>query len=142
MADFSKFRSSLGGFNRGDVATYIETLCRTHGAELKERDGRIESLTAALAEAQGQREEAIAQAEALRRQVEELETQLEAATAPPPEEEEALSEDAADETEVPDYPTLELEAYRRAEATERLASQRAQQLKRELVDFLENTTAR
>ena len=142
MADFSKFRSSLGGFHRGDVATYIETLCRTHGAELKERDGRIESLTAALAEAQGQREEAIAQAEALRRQVEELETQLEAATAPPPEEEEALSEDAADETEVPDYPTLELEAYRRAEATERLASQRAQQLKRELVDFLENTTAR
>ena len=118
MADFSKFRSSLGGFHRGDVATYIETLCRTHGAELKERDGRIESLTAALAEAQGQREEAIAQAEALRRQVEELETQLEAATAPPPEEEEALSEDAADETEVPDYPT------------------------RELVDFLENTTAR
>ena len=142
MADFSKFRSSLGGFHRGDVATYIETLCRTHGAELKERDGRIESLTAALAEAQGQREEAIAQAEALRRQVEELETQLEAATAPPPEEEEALFEDAADETEVPDYPTLELEAYRRAEATERLASQRAQQLKRELVDFLENTTAR
>ena len=142
MADFSKFRSSLGGFHRGDVATYIETLCRTHGAELKERDGRIESLTAALAEAQGQREEANAQAEALRRQVEELETQLEAATAPPPEEEEALSEDAADETEVPDYPTLELEAYRRAEATERLASQRAQQLKRELVDFLENTTAR
>ena len=50
MADFSKFRSSLGGFHRGDVATYIETLCRTHGAELKERDGRIESLTAALAE--------------------------------------------------------------------------------------------
>ena len=146
MADFSKFRSSLGGFNRGDVATYIETLCRTHGAELKERDGRIESLTAALAEAQGQREEAVARAEALRRQVEELEAQLEAATAPPPEEDEALeearSEDAADETEVPDYPTLELEAYRRAEATERLASQRAQQLKRELVDFLENTTAR
>lgn len=146
MADFSKFRSSLGGFNRGDVATYIETLCRTHGAELKERDGRIESLTAALAEAQGQREEAIAQTEALRRQVEELETQLEAATAPPPEEDEALeevlNEDAADETEVPDYPSLELEAYRRAEAAERMALRRAQQCRRELLSFLESTTAR
>ena len=55
---------------------------------------------------------------------------------------EVLPEDAADKQPAPDYPTLELEAYRRAEATERLASQRAQQLKRELVDFLENTTAR
>ena len=54
---------------------------------------------------------------------------------------EVLPEDAADKQPAPDYPTLELEAYRRAEATERLASQRAQQLKRELVDFLENTTA-
>jgi hypothetical protein len=27
MSDFSKFRSSLNGFNRSDVVAYIETLC-------------------------------------------------------------------------------------------------------------------
>ena len=65
---------------------------------------------------------------------------LEAATAPEPEPEEP--EEAEAPEEAPDYPSLELEAYRRAEATERLAARRAEQLKRELTDFLENTTAR
>ena len=129
MADFSKFRSSLGGFHRGDVADYIESLSREHAAALKEQSGRIDALRAELQEAEAEKR-------ALRDQLDDALAALEAATAPDEAEEETEVEEA------PDYPKLELEAYRRAEATERLATQRAQQLKRELVDFLENTTAR
>ncbi len=133
MADFSKFRSSLGGFHRGDVANYIESLSREHAAALKEQSGRIDALRAELQEAEAEKR-------ALRDQLDDALAALEAATAPA--EDEAEDETEAEPEEAPDYPKLELEAYRRAEATERLATQRAQQLKRELVDFLENTTAR
>ena len=133
MADFSKFRSSLGGFHRGDVADYIESLSREHAAALKEQTGQIDALRAELQEAEAEKR-------ALRDQLDDALAALEAATAPA--EDEAEDETEAEPEEAPDYPKLELEAYRRAEATERLATQRAQQLKRELVDFLENTTAR
>ena len=129
MADFSKFRSSLGGFHRGDVANYIESLSREHAAAIKEKTGQIDALRAELQEAEAEKR-------ALQDQLDDALAALEAATAPDEAEEETEVEEA------PDYPKLELEAYRRAEATERLATQRAQQLKRELVDFLENTTAR
>ena len=129
MADFSKFRSSLGGFHRGDVANYIESLSMQHAAAMKEKTGQIDALRAELQEAEAEKR-------ALQDQLDDALAALEAATAPDEAEEETEPEEA------PDYPKLELEAYRRAEATERLATQRAQQLKRELVDFLENTTAR
>ena len=133
MADFSKFRSSLGGFHRGDVANYIESLSMQHAAAMKEKTGQIDALRAELHEAEAEKR-------ALRDQLDDALAALEAATAPA--EDEAEDETEAEPEEAPDYPKLELEAYRRAEATERLATQRAQQLKRELVDFLENTTAR
>ena len=133
MADFSKFRSSLGGFHRGDVANYIESLSREHAAAMKEKTGQIDALRAELQEAEEEKR-------ALQDQLDDALAALEAATAPA--EDEAEDETEAEPEEAPDYPKLELEAYRRAEATERLATQRAQQLKRELVDFLENTTAR
>ena len=133
MADFSKFRSSLGGFHRGDVANYIESLSMQHAAAMKEKSGQIDALRAELQEAEEEKR-------ALQDQLDDALAALEAATAPA--EDEAEDETEAEPEEAPDYPKLELEAYRRAEATERLATQRAQQLKRELVDFLENTTAR
>lgn len=146
MSDFSKFRGSLGGFNRTDVADYIEKLCLTHAAELKERSRRVDELTQALADAQTQLQAVQAERDRLQDELQEAQDALEAATAPAPEPEEAQEDEAAEEPEeaedAPDYPSLELEAYRRAEATERLAARRAQQLQRELTDFLENTTAR
>lgn len=140
MADFSKFRSSLGGFHRGDVANYIESLSMQHAAAMKEKSGQIDALQAELLAARQKLQEAEAEKRALRDQLDDALAELEAATAPA--EDEAEDETEAEPEEAPDYPKLELEAYRRAEATERLATQRAQQLKRELVDFLENTTAR
>ena len=140
MADFSKFRSSLGGFHRGDVANYIESLSMQHAAAMKEKSGQIDALQAELLAARQKLEEAEEEKRALQDQLDDALAALEAATAPA--EDEAEDETEAELEEAPDYPKLELEAYRRAEATERLATQRAQQLKRELVDFLENTTAR
>ena len=140
MADFSKFRSSLGGFHRGDVANYIESLSMQHAAAMKEKSGQIDALQAELLAARQKLEEAEEEKRALQDQLDDALAELEAATAPA--EEAAEDETEAEPEEAPDYPKLELEAYRRAEATERLATQRAQQLKRELVDFLENTTAR
>ena len=150
MSDFSKFRGSLGGFNRTDVADYIEKLCLTHAAELKERSRRAEELQTQLEETRAQLRETEADRDRLQDQLQEAQDQLqeaqdalEAATAPEPEPEEPEEpEEAEAPEEAPDYPSLELEAYRRAEATERLAARRAEQLKRELTDFLENTTAR
>ena len=140
MADFSKFRSARGGVNRGDVANYIESLSMQHAAAMKEKSGQIDALQAELLAARQKLEEAEAEKRALQDQLDDALAALEAATAPA--EDEAEDETEAEVEEAPDYPKLELEAYRRAEATERLATQRAQQLKRELVDFLENTTAR
>ncbi len=140
MADFSKFRSSLGGFHRGDVANYIESLSMQHAAAMKEKSGQIDALQAELLAARQKLQEAEEEKRALQIKLDDALAALEAATAPA--EEAAEDEAEAEPEEAPDYPKLELEAYRRAEATERLATQRAQQLKRELVDFLENTTAR
>lgn len=142
MSDFSKFRGSLGGFNRADVADYIEKLCLTHAAELKERSRRVEELTRALEDAQAQLRDARADRDRLQEELREANAALEAATAPEPEEAEEEAQEAEAPEETPDYPSLELEAYRRAEATERLAARRAEQLSRELRDFVAHISQR
>lgn len=147
MSDFSKFRGSLGGFNRTDVADYIEKLCLTHAAELKERSRRAEELQTQLEETRAQlreteadRDRLQAQLQEARDQLQEAQDALEAATAPEPEPEEP--EEAEAPEEAPDYPSLELEAYRRAEATERLAARRAEQLSRQMQEFVAHISQR
>lgn len=150
MSDFSKFRGSLGGFNRTDVADYIEKLCLTHAAELKERSRRAEELQTQLEETRAQlreteadRDRLQAQLQEARDQLQEAQDALEAATAPEPEPEEPEEpEEAEAPEEAPDYPSLELEAYRRAEATERLAARRAEQLSRQMQEFVAHISQR
>ena len=150
MSDFSKFRGSLGGFNRTDVADYIEKLCLTHAAELKERSRRAEELQTQLEETRAQLRETEADRDRLQDQLQEARDQLqeaqdalEAATAPEPEPEEPEEpEEAEAPEEAPDYPSLELEAYRRAEATERLAARRAEQLSRQMQEFVAHISQR
>ncbi len=150
MSDFSKFRGSLGGFNRTDVADYIEKLCLTHAAELKERSRRAEELQTQLEETRAQLRETEADRDRLQDQLQEARDQLqeahdalEAATAPEPEPEEPEEPEVAEAPEeAPDYPSLELEAYRRAEATERLAARRAEQLSRQMQEFVAHISQR
>lgn len=137
MTDFSKFRSALSGFNRSDVANYIEALCAEHRKQLKaeqeEREAILEQLNAvrstlALEEGKVQAlEEELAQS---RTALEETQKMLE----------EALDMDP--EAPAEDYGSLELEAYRRAEAMERATTERASKVRQQLGDLVEETAGR
>lgn len=111
MAGVQHFRSAFHGFNREDVVHYIEYLNNQHNAKIEQLNSQL------LA----------AQEKAAPADVEELRTQLDEALARCAELEAALAEQepvpaSANCTEE------ELEAYRRAERTERVARERAQQI--------------
>ena len=131
------FRSSLHGFNRQDVANYLEYLNNRHAAQVKQLntdlealrrqaeapaedpqraalETRCQELEQQLAAARKERDEALAQKEA-------VEQKLEAAQR---DREEALLRSSGEKLDA----NRELEAYRRAERTERVARERAEQV--------------
>lgn len=101
MAETIRFRTALGGFNRQDVANYIETSSKKHREELSQ-------LKDELTCAQAEKKAALEQVKTLTAQLEALQEGKEPVSAPAIEDPEAL----------------ELAAYRRAEAAERTANQR------------------
>ena len=131
------FRSSLHGFNRQDVASYLEYLNNRHAAQVNQLNTDLEAL----------RRQAAAPAEdpqrtALEARCRELEQQLETARK---ERDEALAQREAAEQKLASArqdreeallrscgekleANRELEAYRRAERTERMARERAEQV--------------
>lgn len=131
------FRSSLHGFNRQDVANYLEYLNNRHAAQVNQLNTDLEAL----------RRQAEAPAEdpqrtALEARCRELEQQLETARK---ERDEALAQREAAEQKLASArqdreeallrscgekleANRELEAYRRAERTERMARERAEQV--------------
>ena len=141
MADFSKFRSSLNGFNRSDVAEYIEALCAEHQKALQAAREETQVLSAQLEQETNRKlalqSELDATQTALESTQSALEEALEALTNP-----EAPEEAPVEEEPAPDYEDLELEAYRRAEAMERAASQRAAKLRNQLDQLLEQVSGR
>ena len=131
------FRSSLHGFNRQDVANYLEYLNNRHAAQVNQLntdlealrrraaapvedpqrtalEARCRELEQQLETARKERDEALAQKEA-------VEQKLEAAQR---DREEALLRSCGEKLEA----NRELEAYRRAERTERMARERAEQV--------------
>lgn len=131
------FRSSLHGFNRQDVANYLEYLNNRHAAQVNQLNTDLEAL----------RRQAEAPAEdpqrtALEARCRELEQQLSIARQ---ERDEALAQREAAEQKLASArqdredallrscgekleANRELEAYRRAERTERMARERAEQV--------------
>ena len=131
------FRSSLHGFNRQDVASYLEYLNNRHAAQVNQLntdlealrrqaaapvedpqraalEARCRELEQQLSIARQERDEALAQREA-------AEQKLASARQ---DREEALLRSCGEKLE----DTRELEAYRRAERTERIARERAEQV--------------
>ena len=114
------FRTSVGGFHKGDVAEYITRTSQQHRAESQKKDKIIDQLQQENME--------------LRRQLNELlaECALPVETPDPalevPEESPVLT-------------ALELETYRRAEAAERLANQRAKKLYIQMESICSGTNA-
>lgn len=133
MAAPQNFRSAFNGFNREDVAHYLEYIHNKYNSQINQLTAENEALRndlaaqpaedvmALLAAAQAQCAELTQQLEAAQSRCAELEQQLEEKAAVAVEE--VLSPSAADE----------LETYRRAERIEREARERA-----ELVYFQAN----
>ena len=131
------FRSSLHGFNRQDVASYLEYLNNRHAAQVNQLNTDLEALRRQVAAPVEDPQRA-----ALEARCRELEQQLEAARK---ERDEALAQREAAEQKLASArqdreeallrscgekleANRELEAYRRAERTERMARERAEQV--------------
>lgn len=112
MAAIQHFRTALGGFNREDVVRYIEYLNYQHNSQIEQLNTQLQTAREELARANAApqvSDDLQAQLDAALARCAELEAQLAAKGQP------VMSGD-------------ELEAYRRAERTERLAQQRAAQI--------------
>ena len=147
MADFTKFRTSVGGFNRSDVADYIEALCVEQKKALKALEDEKESLTSQLEEAQISLTSKEQEARELRQKLEETETALAASESALEEALELADTQTAQpkaepQAEQADYCAKELEAYRRAEAAERLAMERASRLRSRLSGLVDTMSGR
>ncbi len=131
------FRSSLHGFNRQDVANYLEYLNNRHAAQVNQLNTDLEALRRqAEAPAEDPQRTALEarcreleqQLEAARKERDEALAQREAAeqklASARQEREEALLRSCGEKLEA----NRELEAYRRAERTERMARERAEQV--------------
>lgn len=101
MAHFQNFRTALGGFNREDVVRYIEYLNNQHRSQIEQLNTQLQLAKSGNAQDLAEK---LAAAEARCAQ---LEAQLAEGGMPQ---------------------GTELEAYRRAERTERIARERAAQI--------------
>ena len=113
MADVKSFRTAFRGFHREDVVHYIEYITNRHNAQVEQLNNQLRSVQEELA-----RLKAAPAASNIPADLQELQTRY-----------------AALEAELAEYKALpacteadELEAYRRAERTERLARERATQI--------------
>ena len=123
------FRSAFNGFNREDVVRYLEYINSKPTAEINQLTSEADYLRTRLESAGNQD---IASLEAER---DELRAQVEALTARCAELEAAETQDAHSSNE-------ELEAYRRAERTERLARERADLVYHQINGVLADATAK
>ena len=112
MSGFQNFRSAFHGFNREDVVRYIEYINHQHNSQLEQLNTQLQTAQAELAKVSSAQDGDLqAQLEAAQARCAELEAQL-------------LSREGSPEVRNEE----ELEVYRRAERTERLARERAAQV--------------
>ena len=112
MADNQHFRSAFRGFNREDVVHYIEYLNNHYTRQLEDLTAQLQAAQAAVPAADTSLLERLQAAE---ERCAQLEAQLN-------------EKEAAEPAAAPTATEEELEAYRRAERTERQARERAQQI--------------
>ena len=112
MAGIQHFRSAFHGFNREDVVHYIEYLNNQHKSQLEQLNTQLQTALEKSASVNS----------------EELQAQLDAALAKCEALEQALAQQDQETPAAVSCTDEELEAYRRAERTERLAKERAQQI--------------
>lgn len=156
MSAPEKFRSALNGFNRDDVVNYLEYLNNKHNLLVNRLNAEVESLRAQLQSPDQSPSEELSvlerERDALALQLEELRTQKDALQERCDALERALADaqtvsapaeiPPAVSTEAVCSPEAELEMYRRAERTERIARERAEQLYRQTNGVLTEASLR
>ena len=113
MNEFQSFRSAFNGFNREDVVRYIEYMNNKHHAQVEQLNTQLQTAYAELAQLKAtpnRENELLEQINSLQTRCEELENALKTGAS------------------MPLQPEDELEAYRRAERTERMARERSSQI--------------
>ncbi len=137
MSAPQKFRSAFNGFNREDVAGYLEYLNARHNAQINQLTSEADFLRKKLENAQPEDSSALLalqqERDDLRTQLEELRTQFESLQVRCSELEQAIPVCPPDE---------ELEIYRRAERTERIARERADMIYRQTNNVLNEASVR
>ncbi len=137
-SESTQFRSALHGFNRYDVVRYIEKASGEHEHALREAQKESAALSEQVRALEEERAAREAELEALRTaqdahnaEKDKLQSLLDAAEEESASLREQLASASAQEPELPEEPSapssdaLELAAYRRAEAVERGAVERA-----------------
>lgn len=124
------FRTSFRGFNRDDVVQFLETAATQHANAISALEDENQRLRQELEANELRAQAAQARLIVAQRELEKLKAQLAQAEAAPsvPAEEPAPLPEAPQAPANPDYSARELEAYRRAEKTERMAKNRANKL--------------
>lgn len=135
MSAPQKFRSAFNGFNREDVVSYLEYLNSRHTAQVNQLTAEADHLRAKLENAQPADDQAEIIA-ALEQERDELRAQL----AELQERYEALQQSQSAPAAF--TPCEELEIYRRAERTERMARERADLIYRQTNGILTEVTVR
>lgn len=115
MATVQRFRSAFRGFNREDVVHYIEYLNNQHNSQIEQLNTQLQAAQAKSAACEdsalkNKLEEALARCAELEQELANLKQQ------------------SAADSPVVTSTAEELEAYRRAERTERIAKERSQQM--------------
>ena len=133
MSAPAKFRSAFNGFNREDVVHYLEYINSKHTAQVNQLTSEAEYLRTRLdSQAPSQEQTELiaaleAERDALRAQVEALQARCEELEKAPA---------------VACGPSEELEVYRRAERTERMARERADLIYRQTSGILGEASVR
>lgn len=129
MAAFQNFRSAVGGFNREDVVRYIEYMNNKHASQVNQLNTEMQALQEELAQLRAKTD---------------LSAQLEEANARIAQLEQERDSLSAQVEQMADRPQTdsELEAYRRAERTERIAADRVAQLYQQANGALADATAK
>ena len=131
MAELQTFRSAFNGFNREDVVRYIEYINNKHNDQVAQLNNELAQLREQLELAQAepnQQADLELRLEQSQEQCAALEADLAAATAELAATNVKLEQALEAQNSAQVRTENELEAYRRAERTERLARERAEQL--------------
>ena len=147
MSAPQNFRSAFNGFNREDVVRYLEYINSKHTAQINQLNSEIDFLRAKLetatqpdADLAQEREALMERTAQLEARCAELEQQLAQKQEQPAQEVPAPK--AAESTPAPAATNDELEAYRRAERTERLARERAELIYHQVNGVLAEATVK